>query len=297
MKAQLPDAGVVSSAMMATGSEPGASQAQADIHAFEQLGSTSNWLRNNRDQLSSQLSLDRAQVCVTDWQQAGVGRRGKIWQTQPGNITFSLLCRTGKPSEQLLGLSLVTGIAVAQCLKSVLGLDAKLKWPNDVMLNDRKLGGLLTEVLPVTASVQRSSASSNASECVAGDRTPGFDVITGIGINVLRDDAVKELGIGAISLREAGFEISKHERDAIVGRICRTVFDAHHRFFSEGWTVFSANWKQKDWLSGKKVLIHRQNSTEQAVARGVNEHGALMIESAGTLSPLYGGNVSVRPTA
>lgn len=297
MKAQLPDADVVSSSMMVATPEPSASQIHADIHVFEQLGSTSNWLREKRDQLNGKLELGRAQLCITDWQQAGVGRRGKVWQTQPGNITFSLMCRTGKPTEQLLGLSLVTGIAVAHCLKSVLGLDAKLKWPNDVMLNDRKLGGLLTEVLPVPDSGEPSSASRHASELAVRKRLSGSDVITGIGINVRRDDAVRGLGIGAISLSEVGFEMSQHERDVIIGKLCGAVFDAHHRFFSEGWTVFSAIWEEKDWLSGKKVLIHRQNSTEQAVARGVNEHGALMIESAGTLSPLYGGNVSVRPTA
>jgi len=175
------------------------------VHAFDKLGSTSGWLGARRSKVQTQLENGCAEICVTDWQQAGVGRRGKTWQTRPGNITFSLLQRLHSPAQNLLGLSLVTGIAVSDVLEETLGLKAMLKWPNDVIHQDRKLGGLLTEL--VAGNGERAEAR------------PFTDVITGIGLNVFHDDAVSAMGLGATSLHAAGFEIDQHERDRIVGRM------------------------------------------------------------------------------
>ena len=143
MQACLPDKQTVLSALSDE------SQQCVDVHAFCTLDSTSAWLSNQRELLDASLQQGRAQLCMTDWQQAGVGRRGNAWQTRPGNITFSLVTRHGVPAQSLMGLSLVTGIAVAEVLSDSLSIEVMLKWPNDVILGDRKLGGLLTEVKPV----------------------------------------------------------------------------------------------------------------------------------------------------
>lgn len=274
MNARMPDAAIVLSAMGAH------SQVPADVHVFDKLDSTSAWLGEQRHTLHAKLEQGRAQLCLTDWQQAGVGRRGKSWQTQPGNVTFSVLARTNQPAQSLMGLSLITGLAVAEVLADVFGVKAMLKWPNDVIFQDRKLGGLLTEVMSVPE--QKSSPAVT-------------DVITGIGINVEHDDTVLGLGIGATSLRGAGIELMSSERDALVGRIAAAVLASHDRFLSEGWTAFASQWSDHDWLMGKEVQIHREHSTEDAVACGVNQHGALLVKSAGKILPLYGGNVSIRP--
>lgn len=258
-------------------------QAPVDVHVFGKLDSTSGWLAAQRELLASQLAQGRAQICVTDWQQAGVGRRGKSWQTQPGNVTFSVLARYNEPAQNLLGLSLVTGIAVAEALDDAFGLKVKLKWPNDVIRDNRKLGGLLTEVIAVT--------SQNKNVLISGS-----DVITGIGINVIHDETVVGLGIGATSLKGGGVVILSSERDALIGRIAAAVLASHQRFLEKGWVAFSERWSARDWLLDREVVIHREETTEHAVARGVNEQGALLVESAGKLQPLYGGNVSIRPS-
>lgn len=255
------------------------------VHTFEQLESTSAWLREQ----ASVLIPDNAgpdnktaiHLCVTDWQSAGVGRRGRQWQTRPGNITFSMLAQSIRPASELLGISLVTGIAVAECLSDTLGIEPQLKWPNDVLLGGAKLGGLLTEL---------SSVKSKA------DGQRYTQLFTGIGINVLHDDQVLALGMGATSLEESGVSMTRKDRDTLIARLSANVLTEHQRFHESGWAVFAERWAALDWLFDREVLIHRENSTEQAVARGVNEQGALLVERAGEILPLFSGNVSIRPT-
>ena len=267
-----------------------------DVHAFDKLGSTSEWLISHRAHNLERLALGNALLCVTDWQQAGIGRRGKQWQTLPGNITFSILARLPVPAEKLLGLSLVTGLAVVHTLQTNFDLHALLKWPNDIILNDRKLGGLLTEIMSVEAAAARDASHTVELNVNAVYKRKNTDVVTGIGINSKHDVDVLGMGIGAISLQEAGIDLSQPGRDVLIGKICAKVMAYHERFVQSGWGSFSNDWAERDWLMDKPISIQGENSTEHAVARGVNEQGALLIENAGNLQPLYGGNVSIRPT-
>lgn len=266
--------------------------ADADVHAFESLDSTSEWLRSKHKMFEALLAQGRPQLCVTDWQQAGVGRRGNVWQTLPGNITMSVCARLHKAPQALLGLSLVTGIAVAQVLEERLQLQIMLKWPNDVIVNNRKLGGLLTEIMQPTLPL----VGHESHDGLQGIE-PASDVLTGIGLNVLRDENVTSLGIGATSISEAGIELSRTERNEVIGAIADRVLVTHAKFVMHGWKSFAKEWAARDWLANQPVSIVRDNNPmERTIARGVNIHGALLVERSGELVPLYGGNVSIRTT-
>lgn len=259
------------------------------VHAFAELESTSVWLRELALASTTSASLaGNAQLCATDWQTAGIARRGRTWQTQPGNITFSILSRTDRQPKDLLGLSLVTGLGVAACLADELDVQVRLKWPNDVLLNNMKLGGLLTEI----SSVPRAGAVDYPSSAAK----PSTQVLTGIGINMRHDEDVLSLGIGATSLEAASVTPCRQQRDALIGKLGASVLLSQQVFFEQGWAPFASAWKARDWLIDKEVSIHRDQSTEHAVARGVNEQGALLIERAGEIHLLYSGNVSIRPT-
>lgn len=253
------------------------------LHLFDELDSTSVWLREHfmgKPALNAEES-STTHLCATNWQTAGIARRGKTWQTKPGNITFSLLSVTEKPAKDLLGLSLVTGIGIADCLQKNADLQVQLKWPNDVLVNDAKLGGLLTEI----------------SSLPAGQDTPAVcQILTGIGVNFFYDPDVLELGIGATSLEKEGLLPTPVKRDELIGKLSASVLSAHQRFYQHGWSVFAERWDTLDWLQNKNVMIHSQQTTEQAVARGVNEHGALLVERDGNTYPVYSGEVSIRPT-
>ncbi len=271
-----------------------AGHANVAVHTFGQLESTSVWLREfNREpavsapaaDFVSQSRVPETQLCVTHWQSAGIAQRGRTWQTKPGNITFSILSHTHRAAKDLLGLSLVTGIGVANGLSDATGVQVRLKWPNDIVLSDAKLGGLLTEIFTI-----KSDAASGGG-CGAGSQ-----ILTGIGINFLHDEEVLALGIGATSLESVGVDASMSYRDALVGRLAASVLSAHQSFFDHGWAPFAERWRALDWLMDKEVDLHGEQGTEHAVARGVNDHGALLVERAGQTVPLYSGNVSVRPT-
>lgn len=276
----LPNADMISDQLLAQGFT------NVTVHAFEQLDSTSVWLGEHAAELSA--SDDRVagvrgqHLCITDWQSAGVGRRGKHWQARAGNLMLSLLSYSDRPARELIGLSLVTGIAVAECLQDVVGVDVRLKWPNDLILKDAKLGGLITEL---GAAPSRHLGSE------------GTQLLTGVGINLLHDEQLGGLGIGGTSLETVGASCSRQDRDLLAARLVAAVLGAHQGFEVAGWSAFASRWVTLDWLRDKEVLIHHEKTTEQALARGVNEQGALLVERAGKITPVYSGNVSIRPTA
>lgn len=276
----LPDAALLREQIRAHGS------LDVEVHAFEQLDSTNTWLRDNVKALNSgagAASTGRSlHLCITDWQSAGVGRRGKQWQSRAGNVMFSLLSHSDRPARDLIGLSLVTGIALAECLQDVAGVHPQLKWPNDLILENAKLGGLITELSAVAPTTAGETAYTQ--------------LLTGVGINLLHDRNVTGLGIGATSLEAFGVSCSRRDRDVLVARLVARILAEHQRFEDAGWPAFAQRWAALDWLQGKEVLIHAEKSTEQAFARGVNEQGALLVERDGDITPVYSGNVSIRPT-
>jgi len=252
-----------------------AKREDVDIQVFDTLPSTNEYL--------SQLSADTAsdeellafgpRLCVTDWQTQGNGRRGKAWQSERGNITFSILTVLPKPAGELLGLSLVTGVSVAATLMSAIDLTVKLKWPNDLIVGDAKLGGLLIELQPAT------SAQSTR-------------VITGIGVNYRHSDAFDQLGIGATSLLQHCEE--SPSRTQLIGRLTASVLAGHEQFVEQGWAAFASTWDSLDYLKGNEVSVIRDEQPKYATAVGVDEKGALLIERDGLVEPVYSGDVSVR---
>ena len=237
------------------------------VFFFEELHSTSQWL----GQRVSNTEAQQPELCATHWQTAGIARRRRTWQTGPGNITFSLKTYTEKPINALLGMSLVTGIGVARCLEETMGWPIKLKWPNDVIADNRKLSGLLTEVR-------------------AGDVNT---IITGIGVNVLANREVSTLGIGACSIEE----LIEHPvaRDELLGKVAVSVLQAHEQFLRDGWSVFAKEWAARDWLLDRPVQVMREGEIDHAIARGVDESGAMIIEQAGCRESVVSGEVSIRP--
>lgn len=294
---QLPDATRVEAGLVKQGVQG------VSVHAFEQLASTSQWLKEQSliaDTAAQPVLIQGGlkgitqgptHLCIADSQVAGIGRRGKSWQTLPGNITFSVSSSSERLPQDLMGLSLVTGLAVCKVLRDEFSLDIALKWPNDVICGHAKLGGLLTEIV----AIKNTDAASDVGEG-PGSEPIRSQIITGIGINVLYDPSVVALGIGATSLEEQGIILARSRRDELIGSIAASVLLLHQQFFAQGWTPFKALWKRVDWLAGKEISIHRESSAEQGVARGVNDQGALLVETQGEIKPLFGGNVSIRPT-
>lgn len=241
-----------------------------DVRAFEALGSTNTWLADN----------DVANgICVTDHQQAGQGRRGRVWDSLPGNLTFSIAATLPVELHTLSVLPLVTGIACAEALQSSTGVDVRVKWPNDLLVAESKLGGLLHESAPGESGVR---------------------VIGGIGINLVDDERLSALGIGGTSLAVSG--IASSRRDELLVAIATAVLGAWQQFVEQGWVAFATRWERVDVLNTLPVRIVNgppdaaDSDTRDGVACGLDTNGALLVRLvSGELISVHAGDVSVRP--
>ena len=207
-------------------------------------------------------------LLVAEAQTAGRGRLGRDWRSAPGaSLTFSL----GLPlaPADWSGLSLAVGVSVAESLHA----DVRLKWPNDLWLADRKLGGILIE----TASFGEGSAGSRYA-------------VIGIGINVL---AAPTEGL---STPPAGVQelLPQADAAAVLERIALPLVRDVLAFERAGFAPFRARFAARDTLRDRPVTLSDGTS---GTARGVGEDGSLLVHTAAGLQAISSSEVSVRPAA
>lgn len=210
-------------------------------------------------------------VCLAERQSKGKGRRGRSWSSPYGkNIYLSLLWEFEGGANKLEGLSLAVGIAVADSLKSI-GLSAvKLKWPNDILIDGKKLGGILVEM--------------------AGDPAGLCQVVIGVGLNVhmQRGDDIEQPWA---SIHQYLPEVS---RNHVVAEVIRRLFSMLALYEKEGFVAFHAMWQQWDGFSGADVCLHSGARSTFGVAKGIYPNGALRLVVDGVEQAVYGGEVSLR---
>ena len=247
------------------------------VEVFDSLPSTSAYLsavaqQTKSNTINSVNARHRAQLCVADWQTNGSGRRGKSWVTDRGNITFSLLLSLQKPPAELLGLSLVTGICVAESLSEQANLPVQLKWPNDVLVDGKKLCGLLTELFSGANGVT--------------------NVVVGVGINYRLPTNIEHSDYEIVSLPM----VSEHppERSTLISDIGARLIESYTLFEQQGWPAFADRWNQFDYLKGREVRVINAGVEDHATAIGVNDNGALLVQKNAQTTAVYSGEVSVR---
>ena len=214
-------------------------------------------------------------LLVAENQTGGRGRLGRAWQSAPGSsLTFSLSLPIAR--EDWSGLSLAVGLALADALDPPDAGKAPrigLKWPNDLWLMDgpargRKLGGVLIET-------------------VAAGRTRL--AVIGVGLNVKPMQA-DEVGTGFACLQELDDAVSA---PAALHRLALPLVQALRRFEAEGFAGFRAGYARRDLLAGQPVRTTQQGLAE-GTACGVDEHGALQVQTPGGNVAVTSGEVSVR---
>lgn len=229
----------------------------------------SELMRRARDGLMEPVLL------AAEAQTAGRGRLGKGWVSRPGqSLTFSLALPLAPASWS--GLSLAVGVSLAEQLHA----DVRLKWPNDLWLHQRKLGGILVE-------------TASRGEDPQGRRL----VVIGVGINIARPEASAfpaQEGGGMAAVAPAGLaevrvgQTAGETLEAVVPALVRDV----QRFATEGFAVFGARFAQRDALSGQSVLL---SDGRQGLALGVDACGALRVAINGVEQAISSAEVSVRP--
>ncbi len=175
-------------------------------------------------------------------------------------------------------LGLVIGVCELRALHELGVAGAKLKWPNDVLVDERKLGGILIEL----------RAESGGPACV----------VIGIGLNVALGapllEKIAETGIAATDLVTAG--LPEPSRNAVAGALVDWCIRGLLEFERDGLRPFIENWRDADALQGKMVnVVGAVGEVTRGLARGVDLHGALLVETADEgLKKFISGDVSVR---
>lgn len=209
-------------------------------------------------------------VCFAELQTNGRGRRGRTWVSPfAKNISLSVGFTLNGGVEALSGMSLVVGIAMA-CALSKMGIaDCYVKWPNDVIVNEKKICGILIEL--------------------QGEATTGWNIVCGVGMNVSMSKLEgKTIDQDWIALQDC-LAIG---RNHVAARMLEELIGALEIYKCHGFSAFEKLWQKYDYLFEKDLIISPTNVEGRGV--GVDSHGALLIDVSGQLQSINAGEASVR---
>ncbi len=246
-----------------------------DIEILHSVDSTNSHLMRRVQSGTLDLSVGRCHVCMAERQTAGKGRRGRQWVSPYGhNLYLSLVREFSNGAAALDGLSLVVGLAVVTALTDAGYRGLQLKWPNDVLLDGRKLAGILLEV--------------------SGDISGLCHVVIGVGLN-LRSNKAAMAGVEQpwAALDEAGFPRDK--RNQLAGSILNKLLTALQMFEHSGFSPFMTKWQEYDCTFGRDIALLTAAGAVHGKGLGVNQGGALLLETSdGSVQRFHGGEVSLR---
>jgi len=214
-------------------------------------------------------------VLAVEWQSAGRGRLGRTWHSGLGDaLTFSVLWRFESGLAALSGLSLAVGVATVRALHELGVKDAGLKWPNDVLLRDGKLAGILLEA--------------------QGDMLGPSAVVIGIGMNLsLPAQIRRQIEQPASDLAACG--ISLRERNRVLALLLKHLVRMLREFAVHGFAPLRGEWESYHLLQHRPArLLMPDGSSVEGVVRGVTEEGALRLETVAGEKIFNAGEISLR---
>lgn len=221
------------------------------IYAYETLDSTND----TAFQLARQGAAE-GECVISEYQKKGRGRHGRVWLSPRGQgILLSMILRPPISPAETAKLTLVTGVALVKTAKMTLGRPFGIKWPNDVVFKDKKIGGILTEM--------------------RGEPDRVHYVIVGVGVNV--NSLPAELPEGATSLRAiAGAEVP---RLLFLREFLRQFEEDYGRFKSGHFKELAREWEELSATSGRRVSARTAGRSIDGQALGIDEEGALWIRT------------------
>ena len=214
-------------------------------------------------------------VVIADAQRRGRGRLGRRWASPGGvGIYLSVILRPPMPPHGAPALTLLGAVAVVEAIERMTGLEVGVKWPNDLIVRGRKVGGILGEVDAETSRLHH--------------------VILGIGINLNQDEADFEAKLRrtATSLRiESGHLV---DRTAMIRSVCESLDTWYDRFLSSGVASILEGVRRRCLTLGREVVARSGDQELRGLAVEVDDAGALVIrDKAGQLQRLFAGDVTL----
>lgn len=247
------------------------SRARLDtLEVFPEIESTNSYLLDE-----PRPAPGRYRVAIAEHQTNGRGRRDRTWVSPPSTgLCMSMAFTFADMPRDLPSLSLAVGIGVVKALERLRIHGIGLKWPNDIVAGNGKLGGVLSEVHPAK-----------------GD---GVSVVVGMGLNIdfgNGDPAGDiETGLGRATDLAAVVD-DLPPREEISAAIIDAVADAMVRFAADGFSSFHNLWPRYDWLRGREITIETLSTTRAGIAEGVDTDGALLLNNGGDTQRITSGKV------
>ena len=238
------------------------------IHYCSVTGST-----NEDAKKLAQEGAPNGTLVIAEKQQKARGRMGRAWNSPDGGLWFSMILRPHLAPMEAPKLTIMTAVAVAEAITRTTGIDAKIKWPNDILIDGKKACGILTEM----------SAEMDAIN----------HVIIGIGINVNIDDFPKELKDKGISLKEIkGEEVSRIQ---VLSALLERFEHYYVKAETEGFQEIFESWRSLCINLGQKVKIMGKNESFEGTTLDIDESGALLVKTEdGEVIRVFSGDVSLR---
>jgi BirA family biotin operon repressor/biotin-[acetyl-CoA-carboxylase] ligase len=241
------------------------------LEVFDVIDSTNSYLMQEAVNGSPS-----GHVCLAESQHAGRGRRGKRWiSPYARNIYASVLWHFPTGPDSLAGLGLAVGVGIIRTLSQYGINDAGLKWPNDVIWNGAKLGGVLLEMTGISAS--------------------NCSVVVGVGLNVTMSGSVVE------EIDQSWTDIAtilgdKVSRNDISASLIQNILKVLSAYETHGLEPFLAEWREHDMVTGRQVTVQLHDSELSGVGQGIDDKGALVVKSNNAMYRFLSGEVSLQVT-
>lgn len=225
--------------------------------------------------IEAQADIASGAVILSEYQTMGRGRRGKNWVSPfAANLYLSMVWDFDQGASALQGLSLAIGVAVSRALKQLQVEGVQLKWPNDIYINNKKLGGILLEMV--------------------GDPAGQCTVIIGIGINHRMPEQSGE-AIDQQWTDLAAVTSEAVSRNKLAAYIINHCFDILSDYQQKGFTRYQEEWQAIDAFQGAQAVVSTVNQSTVGMPVGVDEFGALKMKLAnGEVKTFIGGELSLR---
>ncbi len=240
-----------------------------DFIWYDSVGSTNDILKEKGD------ALDEISICVCEEQTGGKGRRGRNWQSSKHKgIYVSFLLKPKIATSDAFKITILAAVAQVRAIRALTGLEATIKWPNDVLIGEKKISGTLTELSADFDGIRH--------------------IVCGVGINVNQTspDFVDELQQKATSLRiEKGETI---DRLQLFAEFIDAMIECYIHFKAEGIAPFIDEYTKYSACLGKSVSIIGEKETLFGTVSGFDENGILLLDDGTEIRRIMAGEVSLR---
>ena len=243
----------------------------SSLEIHDEIESTNSYLMT-----AASTGLPSGAVCIADSQTAGRGRLGRKWVSPAGNnIYLSLMWRFDQGPMAISGLSLAMGVAVIRALKKLGLVRIGLKWPNDILWQNRKLGGILVEV-----------GGNAGGPCAA---------VLGLGLNTYLSNkegsSINQAWIDLARIMDSG----QPSRNELIALLLNELVPITISFEKSGLAPYLDEWRESDSFFGRRVVLSLGATKIYGIARGINAQGMINLEADdGKIKSFASGEVTLR---